>query len=79
MNKCKGKTNKQKTNKQTKTTLLFCLSCLSIPSSFALASLGAAVYHAVDPCVQTALFANVHYAMCCWSDSRPLTAILDPH
>lgn len=74
MNKCKAKTNKQ-----TKTTLLLHPSCLSIPSSFVLASLGAAVYHTVAPFVQTALFANVHYAMCCWSDSRPLTSILDPH
>lgn len=79
MKKCKAKTNKQKTNKQAKATSLLRPSCLSIPSSFALASLGVAVYHAVDPFVQAALFANVRYAMCCWSDSRPLTAILDPH
>ena len=53
-----------------------CLYCLSITSSFVLAVLGKNSF------VQTALLANIHCMMSCWSGSRPLASgtpsILDP-
>lgn len=70
---------KTKIKQTNKTTSLFRLSSLSIISSFLSVALGAAV----DPLVQTALLSNVHWVMCCWSGSRPLTTrtplILEPH
>lgn len=46
-------------------------------------ALGFALYQAVYPFVQTTLLAKVHYVMCCWSGSSPLSSgtpsILDTH
>lgn len=72
-----------KKNNNQKSTVLLCLSILSIISSFILMALRPAVYHVVDTFVQTTLFANVLCVVCCQSSSRLLASdtpsILKPH